>query len=60
VRIGGQEHFYLEPNSCLCLPGEAGEEMTVISSTQAPTHTQQDVAKALGLGQHKVRRLGLP
>lgn len=33
VRIGGQEHFYLEPQGTLILPGE-NDEYTVISSTQ--------------------------
>jgi xanthine dehydrogenase/oxidase len=34
VRNGGQEHFYLEPNACLCIPGEGLESVTVYSSTQ--------------------------
>jgi hypothetical protein len=34
VRLGGQEHFYLEPQGTLILPGE-NDEYTVISSTQA-------------------------
>ena len=33
VRVGGQEHFYLEPQGTIVLPGE-NDEMTVISSTQ--------------------------
>jgi hypothetical protein len=33
VRIGGQEHFYLEPQGSVVLPGE-NDEMVVISSTQ--------------------------
>lgn len=33
VRIGGQEHFYLEPQGSVVLPGE-NSEMLIISSTQ--------------------------
>ena len=33
VRVGGQEHFYLEPQGTIVLPGE-NDEMNVISSTQ--------------------------
>ena len=33
VRMGGQEHFYLEPNAHLVIPGECGE-MVSFSSTQ--------------------------
>jgi xanthine dehydrogenase/oxidase len=61
VRNGGQEHFYLEPQATLCVPGEAGE-MTVFSSTQNPTHTQTVVADLLGVAKSevvtRVRRLG--
>jgi xanthine dehydrogenase/oxidase len=53
VRIGGQEHFYLETNATLCIPGE-GDCMTVISSTQNPTKTQGIVAQVLGVPKSKV------
>ena len=39
VRIGGQEHFYLEPQGTLVLPGE-NDEYTVISSTQARAESE--------------------
>jgi hypothetical protein len=39
IRLGGQEHFYLEPNGCIVLPTE-DDEYTLISSTQAPTKHQ--------------------
>ncbi len=39
VRIGGQEHFYLEPQGTLVLPGE-NDEYTVMSSTQARAASQ--------------------
>ncbi|WP_299622256.1 xanthine dehydrogenase molybdopterin binding subunit [uncultured Tateyamaria sp.] len=52
--IGGQEHFYLEGQAALALPGEAGD-MHVISSTQHPTEIQHKVADAIGLPMHAVR-----
>eukprot|EP00042_Codosiga_hollandica_P043046 m.403672 g.403672 ORF g.403672 m.403672 type:complete len:1401 (-) comp56466_c0_seq14:70-4272(-) len=52
-RVGGQDHFYLEPHGCVCYPREAGE-IEVFSSTQNPTKTQRVVASALGVPAHKV------
>jgi xanthine dehydrogenase large subunit len=46
--IGGQEHFYLEGQVSLAVPGEAGE-MTVYCSTQDPTEVQHMVARILAL-----------
>ena len=39
IRIGGQEHFYLEGQVALAVPGEDGD-MLVYSSTQHPTEVQ--------------------
>lgn len=36
VRMGGQEHFYLETNACLVIPKAEDGEMEVWSSTQNP------------------------
>ncbi|MCH7555118.1 MAG: xanthine dehydrogenase molybdopterin binding subunit [Proteobacteria bacterium] len=59
--IGGQDHFYLEGQIAMALPGEDGE-VTVIASTQHPTEIQHMVAKALGLKSSavtvEVRRMG--
>ncbi len=61
LHTGAQEHWYLETQACLCVPGE-GEEMLVYSSTQHPSETQLLVAEVLGIGSHQVtvevRRLG--
>ena len=61
LRCGGQEHFYLEGQVALAIPGERGE-MLVNSSTQHPTGVQHLVAAALGVPDAKVtvelRRLG--
>lgn len=51
--MGGQEHFYLEGQAALALPGEHG--ISVHCSTQHPTEIQHKVAHALGLSQHDVR-----
>jgi xanthine dehydrogenase large subunit len=48
LRIGGQEHFYLEGQAAFAIPGEA-REMTVHSSTQDPTEVQHIVARILGI-----------
>jgi xanthine dehydrogenase large subunit len=48
MRIGGQEHFYLEGQVSLVQPGEGGE-MHVWSSTQHPTEIQHTVAKVLSI-----------
>lgn len=53
VRIGAQEHFYLEPNGSLVIP-EENDEFVVYASTQAATKTQQVVARVLGIPSHKV------
>ncbi len=60
-RMGGQEHFYLEAQAAIAIPGEAGE-ITVHSSTQNPSEIQAVVAHCLGLPFAKVvcvcRRMG--
>lgn len=61
MRIGGQEHFYLEGQVALAIPGE-DEDVSVYASTQHPTEVQLMVAHALGIKAHavtaKVRRMG--
>ncbi|KAE9550987.1 hypothetical protein FO519_005802 [Halicephalobus sp. NKZ332] len=61
IRMGGQEHFYLETQNCIAIPGE-DQEMEVISSTQCVNDIQKEVAAALGVPYHKVtvkvRRIG--
>ena len=54
LELGGQEHFYLEGQAALAIPGEAGD-MHVVSSTQHPTEIQHKVAEALGVPMHAVR-----
>ncbi|MBI5216782.1 MAG: xanthine dehydrogenase molybdopterin binding subunit [Ignavibacteriae bacterium] len=61
LRTGAQEHWYLETQSCLCIPGE-GREMNVFSSSQNPTETQALIAEVLGINKNEVvvevRRMG--
>ncbi|MBO6508937.1 MAG: xanthine dehydrogenase molybdopterin binding subunit [Roseibium sp.] len=61
MRIGGQEHFYLEGQVAMALPQEDGG-MLVHSSTQHPTEIQHTVAKVLGVPDAavtaEVRRMG--
>jgi xanthine dehydrogenase large subunit len=61
VRCGGQDHFYLEGQIALAIPGEAGD-LQVLSSTQHPTEVQHGVARLLGLPLNavtvEVRRMG--
>ncbi|MEM1437092.1 MAG: xanthine dehydrogenase molybdopterin binding subunit, partial [Pseudomonadota bacterium] len=59
--VRGQEHFYLEGQIALALPGE-DDTMVVHSSTQHPAEVQKLVAEVLALPLHKVevicRRMG--
>ncbi len=61
LRIGGQEHFYLEGQAALAIPGEDGA-ILVHSSTQHPTEVQHVVARILNVPDAlvtcEVRRMG--
>ena len=61
LNTGAQEHWYLESQVALCIPGEENE-MQVYSSTQHPSETQALVAGVLGVGKNQVvveiRRMG--
>ena len=60
-RIGGQEHFYLEGQISMAIPGEAGE-MLVYASTQHPSEVQHLVSHALHIPSSavtvEIRRMG--
>ena len=59
--IGGQEHFYLEGQIAMALPGE-GNSLTVHCSTQHPTEIQHTIAHVLDVPfaqvNVEVRRMG--
>jgi xanthine dehydrogenase large subunit len=61
MRIGGQDHFYLEGQIALAVPGE-DQDVTVYSSTQHPSEVQHMVAHVLGVPIHavtvEIRRMG--
>ncbi len=61
VVIGGQEHFYLESQIALAIPGE-DDEVTLQVSSQHPTEIQVMVAQVLGVPHASVtvnmRRMG--
>lgn len=61
IRIGGQEHFYLEGQAALAVPGE-NDDVTVHCSSQHPSEIQHATARVLGLANHcvtvEVRRMG--
>ncbi len=61
LRSGAQEHWYLETQTSLCIPGE-GKDITVYSSSQNPAETQAIVAEVLGIYKNEVvvdvRRMG--
>ena len=51
--IGGQEHFYLEPQASIVQPSDDGG-LHVVSSSQDPFTVQKYCAKVTGLPLHKV------
>ena len=61
MRVGGQDHMYLEGQIALAIPGE-DDEVTLFASTQHPTEAQHMVAHALGVPANavvvNVRRMG--
>ena len=61
IAIGGQDHFYLEGQIAMAVPGE-DEDVTVFASTQHPSEVQLMVAAVLGIRHHavtvNVRRMG--
>jgi xanthine dehydrogenase large subunit len=61
MTVGGQDHFYLEGQIALAIPGEDGD-VTIFSSTQHPSEVQHIVAHVLGRPSNavtvEVRRMG--
>jgi xanthine dehydrogenase molybdopterin binding subunit len=61
INTGAQEHWYLETQACMCMPGEKNE-ILAFSSTQHPTETQTLIAGVLGIQRNEVvvevRRMG--
>ncbi len=61
LHTGGQDHFYLEGQASMAVPGEDGD-MMIHSSTQHPSELQHLAAQALGRADNavtvEVRRMG--
>ena len=61
ITMGGQDHFYLEGQIAMALPGEE-DEVTVLTSTQHPSEVQHMVAAVLDVANNAVtvecRRMG--
>ena len=61
VRMGGQDHFYLEGHVSLAIPAEDGDVL-VHCSTQHPSEAQHNIARVLGRPDNavtvEVRRMG--
>ena len=61
ITIGGQEHFYLESQIALAIPGEDGD-LVIHSSTQHPSEIQHVIGHVLHIPSHAVvveaRRMG--
>ena len=53
VSIGGQEHFYLETQAAIAWLDESGG-VSLHSSTQHPSETQEVVARVLGIPAHRI------
>ncbi|XP_068201119.1 xanthine dehydrogenase/oxidase-like [Palaemon carinicauda] len=62
MRMGGQEHFYMEPNAHIAVPKGEDGEMEIFTSSQVPTSTQMQVAKSLSVPANRIavriKRLG--
>ncbi|ODN01661.1 Xanthine dehydrogenase [Orchesella cincta] len=62
VKVGSQEHFYMETQGCIVIPKGEDHEMEIVSSTQNPTGIQMEVANVLNVPAHrivvKVKRVG--
>ena len=61
MAIGGQDHFYLEGQIALAIPGEDGD-VNLLCSSQHPSEIQHSVAHVLGVPANavtvEVRRMG--
>ncbi|KAK6752646.1 hypothetical protein RB195_003825 [Necator americanus] len=61
IKMGGQEHFYLETQQCVVIPHE-DDELEILTSAQGVNDVQMETAKCLGIPAHKivvkVKRIG--
>ncbi|XP_060840095.1 xanthine dehydrogenase isoform X2 [Rhopalosiphum padi] len=62
LRIGGQDHFYLETQCCIAIPMNEHNEIEIISSTQSPNELQESISHCLDIPVNRIvcktKRLG--
>ena len=62
MRLGGQEHLYMETMSCIAIPKGEHREMEILASSQSLNCLQETVSAALGVPANrivvKVKRVG--
>ncbi len=62
MRIGGQEHFYLETQASIVVPKNEDGELEIFTSSQNPAKTQMALARVLNIPASRimvrVKRLG--
>ncbi|XP_030628407.1 aldehyde oxidase 6 isoform X1 [Chanos chanos] len=54
LRIGGQEHFYMETQTMLVIPVGEQKEMKVYLSCQHPSFAQESIAETLNIPSNRV------
>ncbi|XP_028836071.1 aldehyde oxidase 6 isoform X1 [Denticeps clupeoides] len=54
IRLGGQEHFYMETQSMLVVPVGEEKELNVYLSTQHPAYAQESIAETLDIPSNRV------
>ena len=63
IRVGDQEHYYLETHGCIAIPKNEKGEMEIIASTQGIGFVQKMVALALNVQANRisvsVKRIGM-
>lgn len=45
--IGGQEHFYMEPNACMVVPSNDDREIHIYAGCQSPCSIQESLVQIL-------------
>ncbi|KAJ8003640.1 hypothetical protein DPEC_G00150430 [Dallia pectoralis] len=54
IRLGGQEHFYMETQSMVVVPTGEDRELNVYLSCQHPTYAQESISETLGIPSNRV------
>ena len=54
MRLGGQEHLYMETMSCIAIPRREHGEMEIIASSQYLSGIQNTVSTALGVPANRI------